>query len=219
MTFNDTDASLFLLISNQDDGSGGGTIASDAMINLNAGAVSIGGAAFAEISNMLGGTIGGNAAINVNISGDLLTAGDAVFDILNEGAFDTGGNGGTINGNASIIFNAANIAINGPNGLDVSIFNGFGGDGDNAIISLNAADISLTGFFSEITIDNDNGARIGGDAMMTVNAASLSAVDSSDIGFFFAGISNEGGTIAGMAATTYAISGDLTVQRRRTHHH
>src|SRR5205823_8189523 len=51
-------------ISNSNDGSGGGMIGSDAVINMTVNNVSIGGALSATIDNFGGGTIGGNATIN-----------------------------------------------------------------------------------------------------------------------------------------------------------
>jgi hypothetical protein len=46
-------------ISNSNDGSGGGMIGSDAMINVSAASISAGGALFANIFNLAGGSIVG----------------------------------------------------------------------------------------------------------------------------------------------------------------
>ena len=59
-------------ISNSNDGSGGGMIGSDAVINMTANNISIGGALFANIVN-IGGSIVGSADINFNLTGDLTT--------------------------------------------------------------------------------------------------------------------------------------------------
>ena len=77
----------------------------DAGINVSAASISAGGALFANIFNLAGGTIVGNANINFNLTGDLQTVGDASFSILN--------GGGTIGGDSSIGSAANHFTLTG----------------------------------------------------------------------------------------------------------
>ena len=88
-------------ISNSNAGSGGGTIGSDAVINVSAASISAGGALFANIFN-IGGSIVGSAAVSFNLAGDLTTVGDANFLIDNS-------SGGTIGGNTAINVDALTL--------------------------------------------------------------------------------------------------------------
>ena len=73
---------------------------------VNVGAVDIStGDLFAEIFNYGGASIGGSASINFNLTGDLTTHGNALFRILTLG-------GGNIGGNGAINVSAANITAN-----------------------------------------------------------------------------------------------------------
>ena len=73
----------------------GGRIGGNAAMDVSAAKISIGDALEATIDNSNGGTIGGNALINFNVSGDLTPNGDANFQILNN-------DGGHIVGNGNI---------------------------------------------------------------------------------------------------------------------
>src|SRR5438132_4676035 len=76
--------SLLLLMSNRNDGSGGGTIGSDVALNLKAASVSAGGNMNAVISTNAGGSIP-SATINTSVAGDLMTQGGAHLSIQNSG--------------------------------------------------------------------------------------------------------------------------------------
>ena len=89
-------------ISNNNDGSGGGTIGSDATINVSAASISAGGALFANIINLAGGSIVGSANINFNLAGDLTTVGDANATLSIAG--------GTIGSDAGINVTANNVS-------------------------------------------------------------------------------------------------------------
>ena len=119
-------------ISNSNDGSGGGTIGSDAGINVSAASISAGGALFANIFNLrrhhrrerhnqlrdlhrrcasilsrrpAGILRSGARTISFTLTGDLTPSGDANFLIDNS-------SGGTIGGNTAINVDAANITAN-----------------------------------------------------------------------------------------------------------
>ena len=135
-----------LLISNDPVG----TIGSDAVINVTANDISTGGTLNAAIDNSSGGTIGGIANLSFNLSGDLATQSDALFKIDNSNGgmigadagmnvsaanISTGGSlfarifnytGGSILGNANIVFNlAGDLTTQGDATLVVSNFRGY----------------------------------------------------------------------------------------------
>ena len=70
-------------------GFGGGTIGGDAKLNISA-VNFMAGILFAEIFNY-GASIGGNANINFNLTGDLTAPGDAIFHIFNYGGGTSSG--------------------------------------------------------------------------------------------------------------------------------
>ncbi|PYM07610.1 MAG: hypothetical protein DMF15_10510 [Verrucomicrobia bacterium] len=89
-----------------------------------------------DIYNYLGGRIGNNASINLALSGDLWVQGDALFRIFNYGNSD-GLEGGQI--------------------------------GENATISVTAASIQAASLLAEI--NNSQGGQIGGSASINVSAS------------------------------------------------
>ena len=89
-----------------------------------------------DIYNYLGGRIGNNASINLALSGDLWAQGDALFRIFNYGNSD-GLEGGQI--------------------------------GENATISVTAASIQAASLLAEI--NNSQGGQIGGSASINVSAS------------------------------------------------
>ena len=97
----------------------GGTIGSDAVINVTAANISTGGALNAAIINSSGGSGGnivGSANINFNLTGDLTTQGDAFLTILNDP--------GTIGSDAMINVTANNVSTGT---LNAAIDNSSGG--------------------------------------------------------------------------------------------
>src|SRR5437763_6806928 len=138
---------------------------SDAVINMTAINVSIVGPLSATIDNLGGGTIGGNATINLtaanvaansllaqidnsnggsigsganvtlNVGGNLTTQGDATFQILN---FDDGsGSGpGTIGSDATVDVTANNISTGGALCSTIANFFATGTSGGNANINI-----------------------------------------------------------------------------------
>jgi hypothetical protein len=159
----------------------GGTIDSDATLNISAANFSVGGELDVDIRNRnngigsgTGGSIGGNAAINLNLSGDLAVTGsdpnsggvpgDAYIYIANEN--DVGGSGGFIGGDATIDLNIVNASIAGL--FDVKIDNFSGGTiGGDAAINVSAANITANSLLAQI--DNSNGGSIGGTTNVAVN--------------------------------------------------
>ena len=61
---------------------GGASIGGDAAINVTADTLSVGGSLDSTIDNSSSGTIGGNATINMNVSGSATVTNDATFQIL-----------------------------------------------------------------------------------------------------------------------------------------
>jgi hypothetical protein len=133
-----TQTGAFFQILNNDDGSGSGpgTIGSNATISVGAGSISTAGALDAEIDNYSGGTIGGNANLNFNLTGALTTQGGAIFLINNFGDIEFG-RGGTVGGDAAISVTAANITAGS---LLAQIDNSNSGTiGGDATISMNVS--------------------------------------------------------------------------------
>jgi hypothetical protein len=171
-------------------GPSAGTIDSDATLNISAANFSVGGELDIYVNNRnngsgagSGGSIGGNAAINLKLSGNLTitgtdpnstgTPGLASIAIFNEG-FVAGSPGGFIRGNATIAVTATGIST--ANKFDVEIDNEGGGHvGGDASVTLNAAAISNanTGSTGQLSllVNNYNGGSIGGKATVTLNTS------------------------------------------------
>ena len=206
----------------QEQGSRGGTIDSDATLNVAAANLSVGGELDIDINNRnngtgagLGGSIGGNAAINLNLSGNLTatgtdpnsigTPGLASIGIFNE-SFVPSSPGGFIGDDASIAVSASSIST--ANNLDVEIANQGGG---NIVGNANLT-FTLTGDPGDLTtggdanflIDNSSGGSIGRDATVNIQTANISAAQD-----FVAQIVNSNGTIGGKAALTLNATGDV----------
>src|SRR5207247_339230 len=95
------------------DGSGGGTIGSDALVGLTANSVSAGGFFQSFISTNAGGSIAGNAQNVVAVSGGLSANGGILIATYDTGFLSVNPTtfiaGGTIGGNASVLLTAQNI--------------------------------------------------------------------------------------------------------------
>ena len=178
---------VFAGISTRNDGTGGGTIGSDATVNLSSGSISVGGAFTTFVSTNGGGSITGNALNLVNVSGDMIVQGPILVDIA-----DTGFNeinpphfiaGGHIGGDATVMLSAQNIVTSstatGIPGIDTmaleaSIYtNGQGTIGGNAIVNVLASqNISAPGtVFFDVANGNYMGfgpGTIGGDAQVAI---------------------------------------------------
>jgi len=206
--------SLFLLVSNRNDGSGGGTIGGDVALNLKAASVSVGGNFDAVISTNAGGNISGSASNNVTVAGDLVTQGNAFIDIQNTGFNNTSFlGGGTIGADAIINLNASNVSTGGV--LDVEIDNnGAGHIGGNAALNVAASgniNAQSDAFFD--IINNNNGpsgtppGTIGRNATINLAAANISVGGALDVTIN----NSNGGTIGGNASINMNVSGTVTV--------
>jgi hypothetical protein len=206
----------------------GGTINSNATINVSAGNISTtGGSLDFFISNRgsstlgtAGGMIGGDAAINVN-SGDIST------DTADEFLVEIANQKGTIGGDAKMDVTAANISagdifafINNRN----TTSSGTGGTiQGKAEINFNVSAITTAGddlsAFGDATflISNDSvvgglGGSIGTDAKIEVSAGSISSA-----GDFFTRIFNSrGGSIGGQAIIQIGTTGNISANSLQT---
>ena len=146
----------------------GGTIGQDAVLNINTNSLSIGGTLDTSIHNGRnagdnGGTIGGNATINLVVVGGITALDDSQF---------IGNGGGTIGSNAAIAVNAASLATTdtAPGALSASINNNAGGSiGGNASINFDLSGNLTSASDANFLIDNSGGGTIGGSANVAVN--------------------------------------------------
>jgi quercetin dioxygenase-like cupin family protein len=189
--------SLFLLISNRNDGSGGGTIGGDVALNLDAASVSVGGNMLAAISTN-GGGHAPRATLDINISGDLTVQGNTAdantFGVLEGADLEVQNfSGGTIDTDATVNLRANNVFGN----IELAIRNG-GTIGSNATINANVASISSfspgDGFGA--VIQNNPTSTIVGNAIIDVSVSGNINTDS--VGFSIVQ-SFGGGTIGGDA--------------------
>ncbi|PYX05248.1 MAG: hypothetical protein DMG88_22100 [Acidobacteria bacterium] len=192
-------------------GPGAGSIGTDATLNITASNVAVGGQLSVGIGNRnngsgsgTGGSIGGNAAINLNLLGNLGVQGDADFFLNNES--DATGPGGTIGGDATINLSAANISTGGAFSAEIRNYSG-GTIGGSASLNITAASIGNAGDATFQILNNDGG-QIGG-------AANISGGTSGDLtaNSITALINNRnGGTIGSGAALSFGIGGTLSTQ-------
>ena len=147
-------------ISNSNDGSGGGTIGSDAVINVSAASVSTGGALFATIVNFGGGAIGGNATIAV-------TAGNITTGAAFTAAIDNS-NEGSIGGIANLSFNLTGDLTTGGDANFTIDNSNVGMIGVDAGISVSAASISTVGSLFANILNIGGGAGGSADVSFTL---------------------------------------------------
>jgi hypothetical protein len=184
----------------------GGFVGGDATINLQAGSISTAGILDVEIDNFGGGSIGGNASVNVGVSGDINIVGDATFQILNN-------DGGHIGGNANILVTTGAAGDLTANSILAFVNNhnvGTIDSGANITFNIGGA-LTTTGdaiFVISNLNEGNGGGTIGSLASVDINAASVSVG-----GFFqtFVG-ANGGGSITGSASNLVNATGNLVVQ-------
>ena len=190
-TNNSATQSSRLAITNRD------RIGGDASIAVGATNVSTANDLDVQIVNQGGGRIGGNALIDVGASNDVNIVGDATFQILNNDGRRIGGNGNisiTTGGDGDLTANSIFALVNDRNGGSIgsganinfaiggalttqgdAVFgistrnDGTGGGtiGSLATVDLNAASVSVGGFFQTFVATNGGGS-IQGDATNTV---------------------------------------------------
>ena len=182
----------------------GGTIGQDAVLNINANSLSIGGTLDTSIHNGRnagdnGGTIGGNATINLVVVGGITALDDSQF---------IGNGGGTIGSNAAITVSAASLATTDttPGALSASINNSAGGSiGGSASINFDLSGNLTSASDTNFLIDNSNGGTIGSDATINVSAANITPNS------LVAHIDNSnGGMIGGAANVAINVDNNVT---------
>ena len=219
-----TQGDAIFVISNLNEGPGGGTIGSLASVDINAASISVGGFFQTFSGANGGGSITGNASNNVNVIGDLVVQGPIFVNIADTGFNQTNPlnfiAGGHIGGDATVTLAAQNITTSstatGIPGIDTmaleaSIYtDGQGTLGGSAIVNVVASqNISAPGtvFFS-VANGNFMGfgpGTIGGDAQINVTAGNLST------GALFDDIYNYGGaSIGGDAIISLNVSNSFT---------
>ena len=184
-------------------GNGGGTIGSNAAITVSAASLATTdtapGALSASINNNAGGSIGGSASINFDLSGNLTSASDANFLIDNS-------NGGMIGGAANVAINVDNN-VTTLNGIDLQILNGNSGHiVTGADILYSVGGTTSTTDLTEY-IDNSNGGAIDNGGTVTLHTIGPVMLDG---GLLMEMDNFNGGTINNGADVTAHFVGDLT---------
>ena len=183
----------------------GGQIMGNGTIDVTAASISNQGNLFLTIFNQLG-SIGGDAAIRLSLSGDIVSQHDANFWIWNFGG--KGPPAGTINGDALINVAAVNLTAANGGILTGQILNqNVGFIGGNATMDFDfSGDINAGGV--DLIIDNIGG-MIGQDARISVTATNISVGGNLDVTI---DNSANGGTIGGSANLTFNLTGNLAAQ-------
>ena len=177
----------------------GGNIVGNAGLNATAGTVTVGTTDLNVGIDNTSGSIGGNASISFDASGDInQTNGNTFFQILSDQSGDVAA---SIGNDATVTVSGANILTSDQ--LYVAVENNGSSIGGNAIIDFTATG-DITGNNTFFVIPNVGGS-IGGDAVINVNAANITA-DS-----LLTQIDNTGGSIAGNATINMNVSGNATV--------
>ena len=193
--------------SNRNDGLGGGTMATDALVNIQANSISVGGVFDGFVSANAGGKVGGLALIRLNVAGDVHSGGGTLLENQATGFNVVGGPfiaPGLIVGDALINVSAANLTSDAFISSDVS--DQSGGINGNAGITFN-----VTGAIAAPEVDFFVGGpagHIGGNALVFVNAGTLSAPTT---GFQFQVGNGTGASIGGTATVDVnatSLSGD-----------
>jgi hypothetical protein len=152
------DAQFQIFNNDNGNGSGPGTMGSNATINVSAANISTGGSLFAEIFNSSGGSIGGGAMIDVTAAN--ITANSLLAEIDNTG----GSIGASTEGGATINMNVSSTATV-TNDATVAIYGSDGAVG-GAAININGGSYNVGGTFL---------SYIDGNGTITFNNASAHA--------------------------------------------
>jgi hypothetical protein len=179
--------------------SNGGSIGKDATVNLSTAGLSA-GLLETVISNN-GGIINGMAAVNDQISGNVVSTGDTFFQILNN---DAGSGPGTIGGDATVNVTAGNISVNS---LAAQINNSNGGSvNGNANVNINVSGAINSQGNIDFSIYSGSG-NITGNAAVSVNLSG-GVTTPATLGSTIFGVAS--GNIGGNAAIAVSTSGDIT---------
>jgi fibronectin-binding autotransporter adhesin len=203
----------FFGILNQSSTSNGGTIGSDATVNVDATNVSTTGDFDAEIDNYNGGSIGGNATVGFGLGGTLTSQSNTIFSIDNS-------NGGIIGQNAVINVSATGD-LNSPNGTATFYINNTGGtigagtQRAGTVVTGAGIDVTASNISTDVNvalnsllarIDNGGNGFIATDA--TVLFALANAVTSGELAI---DIENDGGQIGSSADVEFDAGGSVNV--------
>ena len=209
----DHDDATFV-ISNRDDGSGGGTIDGNVTLDLSAANISSGGDLVTDISANRGGHILGNALNQVSTAGNLTAQGALDFEIENAGFLlnNVFVPGGTIDMDATINVSATNISAT-TDYFQALIWNAGGGQiGGSAVLDISASNGLTSGgdaYFSILNSPNGEdtpAGTIGGNATIQANIGSMSVGGLLDVV-----IDNTSGSIGGNATINMNVAGSATV--------
>ena len=167
------------VISNRNDGSGGGTIGGNVNLTLSAASISGGGILVTDVSTNQGGHIMGSAHNTVDAAG-LLSGGTLDFEIENAG-FDTGGGfapGGTIDSDAILSVTASGISTTSDYFNAIIANDGGGHIGGNATVNVLASsmDVATNAYFNILNGQNGAGTpagSIGGNAAINITRATF----------------------------------------------
>src|SRR5438067_8887674 len=193
--------------SNRNDGLGDGTMATDALVNIQAHSIFVGGVFDGFVIANVGGRVGGLALIRLNVAGDVHSGGGTLLENQATGFNVVGGPfiaPGLIVGDALISVSAANLTSDAFISSDVS--DESGQINGNAGITFN-----VSGAIAAPEVDFFVGGpagHIGGNALVFVNAGTLSAPTT---GFQFQVRNGNGASIGGSATvdvTATSLSGD-----------
>jgi len=211
-----TQSDATLVISNRDEGGGGGTTGGNASINLSAANMSVGGDLVTDISASRAGHIMGSASNIVSATGDIVANGSLIFQIESagyalNGSFVPGGfvPGGTIDGDATLNVSANSFSTaNGD--FEANIFSSGGGHiGGNAMVNVLASsmDVATNAYFN--ILNGQNGVdtpagTIGGNAAINVSATNISGSTLNGT------IDNTGGSIGGSCNLNFNLTSGLT---------
>jgi len=204
--------------SNRNDGGGGGTTGTDAIVTVQANSISVGGGLDAFVSAN-GGRIGDIAAVLFNVTGDLHSGADMTFE-TQATAFN--GSGGPLTpgfiGSDALVGVTAGGNITSGGFIDGNILTNDGGQiGGNASILLNATgDLNGTqGIVGVISLYN--GGQIGESAQVVLNAQNIITASTAtgtpgvDTMALEASIySNAAGTIGGDAVVNVEAAQNIT---------
>jgi FecR protein len=206
-------------ISNRNDGGGGGTTGTDAIVTVQADSISVGGELDGFVSAN-GGHIGNIGAVVFNVTGDLHSGAGMFFDTQATAFNGSGGalTPGFIGSDALVGVNAGgNITSDGFIESDILTTNG-GHIVGNASILLNATgDINGTQGIAGV-ISLFGGGQIDGSALVVLNAQNIITASTAtgtpgvDTMALEASIySNVAGTVGGDALVSVQAAQDITV--------
>ncbi len=144
----------------------GGSITSDATVNIQTANISAANDFVAQIVNFNGGTIGGKAALTLNATGDVGTGGLLFFGLFN--------NPGAIESDASVDVSAASLTAGST--FEAFIENVGGTIGGNATVQVGTP-LGLNADHLFVVIDSSSGGSVGGNETINMNISGTATVN------------------------------------------